>query len=271
MEDTATEKRFETFSAWKTIASIVPIAVAIGYCMAYSHEIGFCSKFKIPIDLIEVDTTDILVAVSSVFISILFLGWVASMIYTYVKNRPADSRLGPIARRVVLLVIFSAIYAALAFIYPPAAKGWPVIVFFLAYYALLLFVAPIRAFKDKACYTEELKAQDEKERQTRIPLLDWLTGHIGAGGVLILIIVIYIISLSYFAGEAKATQQEYFFVPSSNQELVVLLMYGDNLICSSFDRETQEVQKDSVFVIRMGGEPATILRLERVGPLSLAE
>jgi hypothetical protein len=83
--------------------------------------------------------------------------------------------------------------------------------------------------------------------------------HVQYGYIAILVIAFILVS-GYLAGRADAWNKEVFLVPSSNPELVVLKVYGDNIICGRL------VQKSGQIGL---GPTIDILRLDDISNLTL--
>jgi hypothetical protein len=92
------------------------------------------------------------------------------------------------------------------------------------------------------------------------------------GNETLVIITVFLLGLyiALSAGKAEATKQEEFLVTNTKPELVVLRIYGDNLICAPFDRKTGEVE-ESFSVLKNTGDPNLSLRFEKLGNLHIPE
>ena len=67
-------------------------------------------------------------------------------------------------------------------------------------------------------------------------------------------------------GTEHATKRVSFLVASTKPETVVLRIYGDRMICASFNRITRQVEPNFV-LLKVAEDPRLRLRLEPVGPL----
>ena len=88
------------------------------------------------------------------------------------------------------------------------------------------------------------------------------------GNSALLIVAVFLtgIYIASSAGTAEALKQDKFLVTNTSPELVVLRIYGDNLICVPFDRTTGEIEQ-SFSILKNTGEPVLVLRLEKLGQL----
>jgi hypothetical protein len=73
-------------------------------------------------------------------------------------------------------------------------------------------------------------------------------------------VVVFIFVSGYLAGRADAWKKEVFLVPSSNPELVVLRIYGDNVVCGTLVQKSDEIGL---------GPAIDLLRLDDVSNLTL--
>lgn len=261
----AEEAERRPFPAWQNVIALAPIAAAIGYTMAYLYELGYCSAFGIPSEFIQLQSTNIIATVSRVFISFYLLFWVGFALLLYV-NSPSRGPLTPIRRRMLIIAFVLLGYIAFALGYQRAFQEWYLAIVLLVYFALVLFVVPRWTRKDvTGGYIAKLAAQDEADRQAPDPLA-FITKRIGWATIGILFFLAAVLLLSYLNGEDAATRQEYFLVPSTDKDSVVLRVYGDRLICTQLDERSNE-PNGRLFVLKLDDEPRPVLSLQKVGPL----
>jgi hypothetical protein len=246
---------------WQSIIAVSPIAVALGYIMAYLYELGYCNAFGIPTEFISIDKTNVLISVSKVFLSTVALFWVA---YVFVTMTSKPKKRGPIRRRFILLMIIVLIYIAFAIDYPIARREWYYIVPILIIFIFLLFISPAITHRNVKGYRKRLIAQDKINAATNP--INYIERHIGRSTAIILLLLLPLIALPYLNGETDATEQENFLVPSTYQSSVVLRIYGDNLICAELDPQGSKLT-GRLFMISMDDEPRPYLRLQKVGRL----
>jgi len=136
----------------------------------------------------------------------------------------------------------------------------------LLYFIFLLFLGPLWTRRNvTGGYIKKLVAQDKADRQTPYPLT-FITKHLRSTTIGILLFVLLLFSLPYFSGEDTATKQEYFLVPSTNANSVVLRIYGDELICTELDKQSNK-PNGKFFILKLADEPRPTLSLQKVGPL----
>jgi len=255
----------QAFPIWQSVISLTPIAVAVGFIMAYIYELGYCSIYGIPNEFIQLQSTNIISIVVKVFLSFFLLFWVIFFLLLYV-NDPNRKRLGPISRRLLLIVFFILAYIGLAFGYYRAFQEWYLILPIFVYFTALFFIGPLWTQKSvTGGYIEKLAAQDKADRKTPYPLT-LITKNAGGSTIGIVLFVSLLLLLSYFSGEDTATRQEYFLVPSTNENSVVLRIYGDELICTQLDNQSNK-PNGNLFILKLDDEPRPILSSRKVGPL----
>lgn len=71
---------------WSWLGSMVALIVPLGYILAYIHEIGFCDFFKIPKELIQLNWTITLIAVTGVIGGVLVLGGIIYIPFLFKKG-----------------------------------------------------------------------------------------------------------------------------------------------------------------------------------------
>jgi hypothetical protein len=247
---------------WQSIIALTPIAVALGYVVAYLYELGYCNAFSIPTEFISPDTTHVLIAVSKVFLSAVGLFWVA---YVFITMGAKPRSRGPIQRRFIMLLIIGIIYVAFAIDYPSARREWYFIIPILIIFIFLLFIAPAIGHTNTKGYRNRLIAQDKMNAATNP--INYIERHLGRSVAIILLLLLPWILLPYFNGQTDATEQEYFLVPSTYQSSVVLRIYGDNLICAELDSQGGKLN-GTFFMIGMDDEPKPYLSLRKIGRLA---
>ncbi|MCK4472257.1 MAG: hypothetical protein KAW49_10775 [Anaerolineae bacterium] len=138
---------------------------------------------------------------------------------------------------------------------------------------LIQFVAPIFTQRGKGTYLEKLEAEDRDAREiaktAKWVVPDWLAQALDRIGIIGLVFLTTILLARGVGGTLASSQQE-FLVTSTSPEMVVLRIYGDNLVCAPFNRSTGEVEQRFV-VLKTAEDPDLMLALEEVGPLSSVE
>lgn len=250
---------------WQIVAALFALATPIGYLAAYLREWGFCSVFGIPVELIQPNITTILIAITSGLGVLFFLFWFADLFYTFSQLRKLKD-FGPVRRRLSFDLLVIILFFFLLVVFPPLRVGWPVLVYFLVMLIFIQFVAPLISQRKITGYRNKLETQDRTERETQI-LLDYIIKRAGITIVSLGIIVALFLCSMLAVGYNTAVTQTDFLVPSTNQNLVVLRIYEDNLICAPYDIKTKEVEKTFI-IIKLNDEPRPQLSLVRLGPLT---
>lgn len=252
-------------NSWQTVAVLFGFVAPIGYGAAYLREWGFCSVFGIPTELIQLNITTVLIAITSGVGALFLLFWLADLFYTLSQQRKLKN-FGPIKRRVSSVLLFLIIFGCLFAFFPPTIDIWPLIVPFLVLLIFTQFVAPLITQRQISSYKSKLEAQDQVERETPV-LIDYFIKRAGITVVSLGILLVLFLGAMFFVGYNTAQRQTDFLIPSTHQDSVVLRIYGDNLICAPFDIKTKEVEK-TFFVIKLDDESRPQLRLVRLGPLT---
>ena len=255
--------RERTSRYWRlSLGFIVAASSAIGYLLAYLWEAGYGSVFGVPREFIVLDVTRVLIAISAVasffFVASVFAG--AYFIAGWFSARHGQGRGG--SRLVVLMVLLLS-WGLLTLRWPSL---WAIWIAYLLPVAATFVVSTVVVPWIIRRLPERLRAgldAIEKWCASKVPRLP----RPAFAAVLIVITVALGLYLSHESGQATAMSQKDFFVPSTNQNSVVLRIYGDNLICAPFDRGNKTVER-SFFVLKVDDDPRPVLTLEKVGPLT---
>lgn len=253
---------------WQTAAVLFGLAAPIGYAAAYLREWGFCSVFGIPIEFIQLNITTVLIAITSGVGVLFLLFWFADLFYTFSQQRKLKN-FGPIRRRLSFDLLVLSFFGCFLALFPPLIDGWPLLVYFLVILIFIQFVMPLITQRKITGYISKLETQDRVEREAPV-LLDYFIKRAGITIISLGILVLLFLSVMFVVGYNTAVRQTDFLVPSTNEDLVVLRIYGENLICAQYDIETREVYKTFI-VIKLDDEPRPQLRLVRLGPLTSPE
>ncbi|MCJ7497382.1 MAG: hypothetical protein MUO78_04525, partial [candidate division Zixibacteria bacterium] len=99
-------------------------------------------------------------------------------------------------------------------------------------------------------------------------IVEYILPFVGRGGLIAILSLFLVLIFSWEAGRSRALKQDEFLILKASPELVVLRIYGENLICAPFDRTTKEVKK-TISIFKIGDDPDLKLSLEKVGPLHI--
>jgi hypothetical protein len=252
-------------NSWQTVAVLFGFIAPIGYGAAYLREWGFCSVFGIPTELIQLNITTVLIAITSGVGALFLLFWLADIFYTLSQQRKLKN-FGPIKLRLSFDLLSLILFGCFVALFPPIIDAWPLLVLFLVILIFTQFVAPLITQRQIPSYKGKLEAQDRVVRETPV-LLDYFIKRAGITIVSLGILLVLFLGAMFFVGYNMAQRQTDFLVPSTHQDSVVLRIYGDNLICAPFDIKTKEVEK-TFFIIKLDDEPRPQLCLVRLGPLT---
>ncbi len=249
---------------WQMPALLFGLAAPIGYAAAYLREWGFCHVFGIPIEFIQLSVTTVLIAITSGIAVMFLLFWFADLFYMFTQRRN-PKRSAPIRRRVFFDALYLIFFGCLFGLFPVIIQYWPLPAFFFVALIFNQFLLPLITQTNIAGYINKLEALDQMDRETT-GLLDYFAKRAGRAFIFFGIAVLLFLGSMFLTGYQTALTQTDFLVPSTNEDLVVLRIYGDNLVCAHYDIETKKAYKTFI-VIKSDDEPRPILRLVRLGPL----
>ena len=245
---------------------IVAAISATAYIFAFVYEAGFAKVFHMPLALIAISLTNVLIAAGSLLIVGHLLLSAANLVFVVF-----DRFKGPISSKVKLLtpLILYSLAVLLVTAGTPMLSIWMVMVLFggCVLGIFFLFIFHMLTQRDKSSYQDKLVAQDELDAHTR-DLWSLFAKRFGVGPYNLLLSLVIALLVIYMAGQSAAMRQSSYLVTSTFPEMIVLRIYGDNIICAPFDREAREVEP-SFIVLRIGEDPELMLYSESVGPLSL--
>ncbi len=231
------------------------------YLFTFYYEKGYASVFKIPVSLITLDIKTIL-SFGVVFLTIFTVLFVIINFLALVTM----NTLHPVILRNMVPLLPVAFFL-LAQIYIYGIANWQKWVFFLGlflYFTYLQFIFPLRTQKNGS-YREKLEAQQKHEQKiTDLPIL--LRKRFGNDALVVVIVFLIGIAVSENIGIAEAMSQKDFLVTNTIPKMVVLRIYGDNMVCAPFDEKTGEV-KSSFTILKVGEDVGMTLNLKTLKAL----
>jgi hypothetical protein len=252
-------------NSWQIVAIIFGFAAPLGYGAAYLREWGFCIVFGIPIELIQLNITTVLIAITS-GLGVLFLFYlIAEYFYKLAKQERLQK--SPMGYRLVFSLLGLMFLSFFLILFPSLIDIWLIGVGFFVLFISIMFLMPLYTQRKIHGYINKLEAQDRITRETPMLLDYFVKSNTGATIFVIIIFVILFLGAMFLGGYNMAKGQTDFLVPSTHQDSVVLRIYGDNLICAPLNIETKEVEK-TFFVIKLDDEPRPQLNLVKLGPLT---
>ncbi len=239
----------------------VAVLSGMAYLMSYLYEVGYAGFFGIPERMIKLDLISVCFSVGAIFASLFILFFAINLVYMWRPVRPGPLgrcffRLSPILIVVAICRFFTEDW--LLFISPVGT--------FMIVLIFIEFVFPL--FQRGKTYREKLEAQEEVERNVQtIPDL-MMRSPGGRTALISILLILYLLSMPWLIGYSQASKRGNFLMISGEDDIVVLRMYGDRLICAPLDRVDRTVHRSILIMVNSPGKP---LRLdwEKVGPLKL--
>lgn len=252
--------------AWATEGFVLAIAPVIGYFVAFVFEVGYAGKFKIPIEFISLSLSDI-IAVTSLLAIIAALIWIFfGGLYVQAFHKSTD----PVYRRVFSNFPFFVLFVIHALLFRDL---WSEYLWVVVYFVLFLFfdfVFPLIAKYKVTGYKAKLTAQDKiDDAARRGPLRSFIAREGGRPAQFIIVVGIFVLTTAHSAGRASALNKAEYLVPSDGDNIVVLRLYGDHLVCAPFDRDKKTVRPEFSILPLVDTSNQRSLNLEKVGPLRL--
>ena len=244
---------------WKLLlALIIAISPVLGYSLAYVYQLGYCSVFNIPTDLIKLDLTTVLMAIAGTLGVLFFFSGFIFMILSIPRN------ISTIRRNILfslVLLFFLFIFSLLFFTTSEAEQ----VAIMYGIFLLFIFLGPSVARKISGIKWGKVKNESDKASADRVSqIINTKYFKYSMLGVILLVMVIYCGAL---AGRSDGMNKQIFYVPSSNPNSVVLKIYGDNMICTSLTySQNKPVLGPTIFVMPLNNSPDIALSPIRIYP-----
>jgi hypothetical protein len=246
---------------------IVAAISAIAYLFAFAYEAGFAEVFNIPLSFITIRLTNVFVIAGSLSLVGQLVLNIGNLIFVV-----SSTFSGLISQRMKFLMLFFLWSVALIIITVGTRLQTGVIRVLVIGWAIGLlfqFIFPLLTQRDINGYREKLAAQDKLDAHTQ-DLLGLLAQRLGVGPYNLMLSLLMALVVVYYAGQSAAMRQDRYLVTSTSPQMVVLRVYGDNIICAPIDRNSGSIEH-SFTVLKLGEDPDLMLYSEQVGPLRLKE
>jgi hypothetical protein len=233
-----------------TEAITLALIPAIGFGLAWLNERGFCDVHNIPVNWIQLDTTQIISASVKTAATLMIFLFILNQMTPEIKDllsRPEKrySILG-----VFMLTLVLTPYMLYAKTFQEAKPTDVLLPLVIAGLVLVSFMHPNFLYRDLTFTTEFLG---------RFPVSIRI-------GVLVLILASQV---SYYLGVREAKIQKWFLVPDNTPDLVLLRKYGDQVIMGRFDQKKRLLEP--VYTLQSLGDAdpmdAVKFNYKKVGPL----
>lgn len=251
-------------SNWLIYSLVIAGIPIMGYILAWTYELAFCSVFHIPRELIAVSWTNIIIAISSIIGSaVIILGLLQIPISLRTLGiRPRNI----IIRRLIVHLVMFSFFGIIFMVYSSYIPNLAMVLLFPLPFLFRDFGAPLIQQRKVSGYRSKLEAQEEQHKSQASPEVPtFIRKHLSTILLVIVVFLLFLI-LAHFEGTKSALDKEHFLVPSAYPQSVVLKVYDDTMICSPIDRETKQVS-EIFFFIEVGSDSSLKFTMEKVGPL----
>lgn len=249
---------------WITEGVIIALVPFLGYLFAFEYESGYAIFFNFPKEFINIGLPQIIITISILYtITILLFFYIEGLSFMLFKNRRALYH-----SIIKLLPMFG-----LSIGYYFAFGGMRALPFFIVFlvFGFSEFIVPLITQRDKKDYESKLQAYDDadwKFREERGALSVRLIKLFGYKNIIFIFNLLVCVFLTQTIGEIAASRKIMFFVMPNNPQKVVVRIYGDNLICAPFDKETKTIKRD-ISIYKLTDPEARNLKFEILGPLKV--
>lgn len=249
------------------LLAIIPF---LSYLTVFVYEFGFASYFGIPYEFIQPNFTSVCL-VTTLIIGLLLFTFVMGYQVSVILLTILPIKDGPFLRAIKRIIW--QVFGLLFFIFF-WGKEWkeytgPIITFSII--ILIEFLWPLVTCRERKTYSEKLMGQEEIERRMD-PIyrkfFDYINIKFGRHNVSIFLLTALFLLFVYQVGLIKAKQREYFWQIEGDQKIIIRI-YGDNLICASFDTE-KHILDNLLNIIKISPENKLSLKMMKVGRLKIS-
>lgn len=232
--------------------------------MGLSYELGYASYFGIPYGLIKYDPSSILLVLRKAFLPVIGGVSIMYLIMSYFKKMPAIYYY--FERFFWLLgLIFISFFAC-----PSCWVLYLTLLIFSAVHFIIWLIDPLLNWKDKKSFYEKVEAQlnaemNAQRKSEKMKLINFFGGP-RVWNLFVDLFLLFALILCWVIGQGDAASTETFPIINSDRQLVVLKIYGDNIIAAPFDKEKGQVKKE-FHLFKVGDEKIDFIGIEYIGIL----
>jgi len=249
---------------WGYSAALCGLMAPIGYAAAYLREWGYCGVYGIPLEFIQLNLTTVLIAIAG-SIGILYILFQIINLFYSLASGGTFKNLTLLQLNIIIVIFISIILLAFVAVFRSLIELWPLLVVIVFYVIFFQLIFPLLTQRKTKGYENKIAAQMVIDNQYK-SVLNFFGEKFGATTAWIILGIFGFLFIMYFSGYDAAKTQKDYFIPSTNQNSVVLRIYGDNLICAPFDIKTKKVEK-AFFIFKISDGYNPQLKLTTVGPL----
>jgi hypothetical protein len=219
----------ENKADWKQwIPVVIAVGPVLGYGLAYVYELGYFNFYKIPTDFIVLNWTTVLVAVAASLAALYFLVWVLAIL-ALIK----PLKMNNLGGKIFFIFIIFIVLLFIAMKYLTTAETEQVGIIFALFAAFIFLVPWLNAqFEKQARIRNKNQPVTGEEEAIMANIRKVIASKYFNYGFLTLGLLVALFTFSYLGGRSGGLDPQTVYVPSSNPQLVVLKITGDNLICA---------------------------------------
>lgn len=254
-----------------TDAFFVAFCTACLYLIAYFYERGYCDHFDIPQNLIDTNTTTVLVAAAAIgtfiFLSMQLFGLAMPLFRAGINpSQPQKPYKQLFLANAIILVLGIVLFRAYGL-------SWAGAILFLVLTVLfnfLFFGVGILIHRKKSTMAERFSAIQDDSQEDPFDAWALVQEKIGPAGVLILLLMVCLLCIAYIVGNGEASRQQRFLKLSKFPDYAVLRVYGNRLIAAKVNFTKNEIGPELMLLTLKDNEPL-VLEAALIGPLKSAK
>ena len=242
-------------------ATIITLASASAYFIAFMYEAGYFRAFDIPLSLVQVAFSSVLIILLS-FSGLLFLLFSIVILISmkWPKSKPLQVKL----LRICLVLFFPF---CILLLYGWQKRDWITLLIVVMYLLFMEIIWPLVSYRDKKSLREKFVSDEVAYgKGMHQSILGRIRDTLGTLGYALVFTLFFCGSLAHTAGNAKATTQREFFVLNEESEIAIVRLYQEMIIGVHFERETRTIQPEIILRAIKGDNTIQLIR-EDIGPL----
>jgi len=219
---------------------------------------GYFNFYKIPTDFIALSWTTILVAIAASLAALFFVIWFLAIL-AIIK----PLKINTVGGKIFFILILFIFLLFIVLKYLTVAETEQVGIIFGVFIAVI-FLLPwlLDVYKKKAKIRKMNQPVTKEEEAVMANIRKIIESKYFNYGLLTIGLIILLFTFSYLGGRSVGLDQQTVYVPSSNPQLVVLKITGDNLICAPINNNYTDKYGQNYYIV---GQEFYLLQIDEAG------
>ena len=244
---------------------LIALAPALAYVVAFAYESGYALHFRIPFSLINIRLETIFVSGGALLLLFVGIFVILNAVFMFVRdlNKDKAKLFQPLLFDIIVLMLILILFRH---------KLLNILIWVgvICLVIIIQYVVPIFEHRKAKGYIKKLEMSAKAEAPVALrSLVGRLATKYGIENIkLIFYSAFFVPWVAFSLGVSTAQREEYFLVIQNIPELVILRIYGDNVVSAPLIRNENKIEP-TIIIQKIGNGPPLEAKRQKVGPLEI--